>query len=145
MGCHFLCQGIFLTQGLNLHLQHCRWILYWASCQGSPSCYFIHTALYLFVPYLYLAPSLPSPTDNHHFVLQICESAAFVFRHLFFYVFCLPTLASSPPHPMQLGGGSENSPSLATYCACFFCIHRRRNTVIFLHCSQLPLIPFVLP
>ena len=28
MGCHFLLQGIFLTQGLNLGLLHCRQILY---------------------------------------------------------------------------------------------------------------------
>ena len=31
VGCHFLFQGIFLTQGLNPGLLHCRWILYhWA-------------------------------------------------------------------------------------------------------------------
>ena len=28
VGCHFLLQGIFLTQGLNLGLLHYRWILY---------------------------------------------------------------------------------------------------------------------
>ena len=28
MGCHALLQGIFLTQGLNPHLLHCRQILY---------------------------------------------------------------------------------------------------------------------
>ena len=28
MGCHFLLQGIFLTQGLNPCLLHCRQILY---------------------------------------------------------------------------------------------------------------------
>ena len=28
VGCHFLLQGIFLTQGSNPHLLHCRWILY---------------------------------------------------------------------------------------------------------------------
>ena len=28
VGCHFLLQGIFLTQGLNWDLLHCRWILY---------------------------------------------------------------------------------------------------------------------
>ena len=31
LGCHFLLQGIFLTQGLNpllWHLLHCRWSLY---------------------------------------------------------------------------------------------------------------------
>ena len=28
VGCHALLQGIFPTQGLNLHLQHCRRILY---------------------------------------------------------------------------------------------------------------------
>ena len=36
MGCHFLLQGIFLTQGSNPGLLHCRWILYWLSYEGSP-------------------------------------------------------------------------------------------------------------
>ena len=35
VGCHALLQGIFLTQGLNTGLQHCRWILYRLSDQGS--------------------------------------------------------------------------------------------------------------
>ena len=33
---HSLLQGIFLTQGLNLELLHCRQILYHLSYQGSP-------------------------------------------------------------------------------------------------------------
>ena len=37
LGCHFLLQGIFETQGLNLGLLHCRQILYHLSHQGSPS------------------------------------------------------------------------------------------------------------
>ena len=37
MGCHFLLQGIFPTQGSNLSLQHCRQMLYRLSHQGSPS------------------------------------------------------------------------------------------------------------
>ena len=36
VGCHFLLQGIFLTQGLNPGLPHCRQILYHLSHQGSP-------------------------------------------------------------------------------------------------------------
>ena len=28
VGCHFFLQGIFPTQGSNLDLLHCRWILY---------------------------------------------------------------------------------------------------------------------
>ena len=36
MGCHFLLQGIFPTQGSNPGLPHCRWILYQLSQQGSP-------------------------------------------------------------------------------------------------------------
>ena len=36
VGCHFLLQGIFLTQGLNLGLPHCRQMLYPLSHQGSP-------------------------------------------------------------------------------------------------------------
>ena len=34
VGCHFLLQGIFPTQGLNLGLPHCRQILYRLSHQG---------------------------------------------------------------------------------------------------------------
>ena len=36
VGCHALLQGIFLIQGLNLGLLHCRQILYCLSHQGSP-------------------------------------------------------------------------------------------------------------
>ena len=35
VGCHFLLQGISLTQGLNLDLLHCRQTLYHLSHQGS--------------------------------------------------------------------------------------------------------------
>ena len=34
--CHFLLQGIFLTQGSNPGLRHCRWILYhWATWEAQ--------------------------------------------------------------------------------------------------------------
>ena len=36
VGCHFLLQGIFPTQGSNLRLLHCRQPLYRLSHQGSP-------------------------------------------------------------------------------------------------------------
>ena len=36
MGCHFLLQEIFPTQGLNPDLSHCRQMLYHQSHQGSP-------------------------------------------------------------------------------------------------------------
>ena len=36
VGCRFLLQGIFPTQGLNLGLPHCRQMLYCLSHQGSP-------------------------------------------------------------------------------------------------------------
>ena len=40
LGCHALLQGIFLTQGLNLHLLHCRQILYPLSHLGSQNYFF---------------------------------------------------------------------------------------------------------
>ena len=46
VGCYFLLQTIFLTQGLNPHflcLLHCRWILYcwatWEACSCILSCF----------------------------------------------------------------------------------------------------------
>ena len=36
VGCHFLLQGIFLTQGLKACLLHCRWVLYhWATWEAQ--------------------------------------------------------------------------------------------------------------
>ena len=37
VGCHFLLQGMFLTQRLNPGLPHCRQTLYHLSHQGSPA------------------------------------------------------------------------------------------------------------
>ena len=37
VGCHFLLQGIFRTQGLNPSLLHCRWILYHLNHQIYPN------------------------------------------------------------------------------------------------------------
>ena len=37
VGCHFLLHGIFLTQGLNPGLLHCRQMIYQLSYEGSPS------------------------------------------------------------------------------------------------------------
>ena len=37
VGSLFLLHGIFLTQGVNPGLPHCRWILYQLSHQGSPT------------------------------------------------------------------------------------------------------------
>ena len=43
VGCHFLLQGIFLTQGLMPHFLHCSQIPYHLSLPGSPSlCVYIH-------------------------------------------------------------------------------------------------------
>ena len=36
VGCHALLQGIFLTQGLNLHLLLCRWVLYCLATEEVP-------------------------------------------------------------------------------------------------------------
>ena len=38
-GLPFSSPGFFSTQGLNLHLLHCRQIVYCLSHQGSPSCW----------------------------------------------------------------------------------------------------------
>ena len=43
VGCHFLLQGTFPTQRLNLGLLYCRRILYHLSHQGSQQCQTYHT------------------------------------------------------------------------------------------------------
>ena len=46
VGCHFLLQGIFLTQGMNTGLPHCRQTLYHLSHQGSHNSQVINPILY---------------------------------------------------------------------------------------------------
>ena len=46
VGCHFIFQGIFLTQGSNLGLLHCRQVLlHHLSHQGSPYCIYSYAYL----------------------------------------------------------------------------------------------------
>ena len=54
VGCHFLIQGIFLTQGSNPGLLHCRQILHRLSYEGSPSS---------FKP-----PDCVDQSDHHHYI-----------------------------------------------------------------------------
>ena len=63
MGCHFLLQGIFLTQGSNPSLPHIRQILYHLSHQGSPMYIYIHIApaVCIHIP-LPLKPRSHAPT-----------------------------------------------------------------------------------
>ena len=72
VGCHFLLQGIFLIQGLNLCLLHCRQILYrWATRKSNKS---INNAIltrlvyaltgFIFVCGCYYAPWVYGCLDN---------------------------------------------------------------------------------
>ena len=45
VGCHALLHGIFLTQGSNQRLLHCRLILYQLSHQGGPNMYVFNLKL----------------------------------------------------------------------------------------------------
>ena len=49
VGCHALLLGIFLTQGWNLDVLHCRWILYRLNHQGSEVKWLPLSHVWLFV------------------------------------------------------------------------------------------------
>ena len=50
VGCHFLLQGIFLTQGSTLGLLHCRQTLYHLSHKGKTVCKKLHIVpLYIII------------------------------------------------------------------------------------------------
>ena len=72
MGCHFLLQGIFPTQGSNSGLLHCRQILYRLSHQGSPT---THTASLLGEFWRFRAVLLKvwSLNQLHQLCLKMCK------------------------------------------------------------------------
>ena len=60
MDCHFIFQGIFLIQGLNLHqrcLLHCRQ-LFTAQPPGKPPCVYMSNRLYIWAQLLQSCPTL---------------------------------------------------------------------------------------
>ena len=76
--CHFLFQGIFLTQGLNPHLLRWQRDALPLSQQGSPVLYrrlllvicFTYTSVYVSIPNYLLLPAFPTSK----FVFYICDS-----------------------------------------------------------------------
>ena len=65
VGCPFLLQGIFLTQGSNLGPLHCRQILYQLSYKGSPSIdEKMRKMLYVYV-YIYIYIHIHTHTHIH--------------------------------------------------------------------------------
>ena len=71
VGCHSLLQEIFLTQGLNPGLPHCRQMLYRLSHQGS------HISPYLFI---YLKTILLS-TESWHMNTVLCFTSKCASRY----------------------------------------------------------------
>ena len=55
VGCHFLLQGIFLTQGSNLDLRHCRQILYyWATSETLSLYMYIEIHTHICITYIHI-------------------------------------------------------------------------------------------
>ena len=91
VGCHFLLQGIFLTQGLNLVNLHCGQILYRLSHQGSPSIQLSSVAQSyptLCDPMNRSTPGLPV----HHQLLEFTQTHD---HHVHGIKWCHPAISSS--------------------------------------------------
>ena len=96
MGCHFLLQGIFPTQGSNPGLPHCRQMLYHLSYQGSPN---ICISSVQFSSVTQLCLTLCGPMDCstpglpvHHQLLEFTQThveSVMPSNHL---ILCLPLL-----------------------------------------------------
>ena len=84
VGCQFLLQGVFLTQGLNLSLLRCRQILYHLSHQGSP---FIRRDIQIIIKFEYPVKLVS--------VIKSCfkkcphETSLFVRNNIFSYFECI--------------------------------------------------------
>ena len=126
---HFLLQGIFLTQGLNLGLTHCRQILYQLSHQGRLRSGIKPTSLTLEMWSLNHwttreVPGIPTleiiwkiscvhPWGTQHFLLQHLEKVE---------VFVVQSFLTLQPHGLQPTKllGRWDSPGKNTGVGCHF-------------------------
>ena len=81
VGCHFLLQEIFLTQGSNPSVLHCRQILYHLSHQGSPEHAWENPILVQFSSITQSCPTLCNPMNHstpvlpvHHQLLEFTQT-----------------------------------------------------------------------
>ena len=118
VGCHSLCQGIFLTQGSNPGPLHCRQILYCLSHQGS-SYLHKHTLSNTLLPFITLT----------YYVLDQLRmrkiSFYFAFSYWFFdaFPFCMQIQISIVYHfPSLWKGISYKAGLLATNSLSFCCL-----------------------
>ena len=86
MGCHFILQGIFLTQTSNPHLLcllHCRGILYcWAIRERVYISWVFKNKLCIYHwIYAVLFLLLPTPISEYSYVFWITEGLLFLFSH----------------------------------------------------------------
>ena len=91
VGCHFLLQGIFLTQESNLGLLHWRQILYWLSYKGSPMGY----------DTIHLGKNLTQISRVFSWVLYMHACVLSHFSHVWLFV-TLGTLALQAPLSMRI-------------------------------------------
>ena len=70
VGCDFLLWGIFLTQGSNPGILHCRQILYHLSCQGSPYVFLLHAESLQSCPALCDLMDCSPPGSSVHGIFQ---------------------------------------------------------------------------
>ena len=86
MGCHFLLQGIFLTQGLNPGLLHCKQILYCLSQQGSLKV--SQSGAYFY----FLNKSLVLNQIIFFFILPLNTLAHCIYIYIYIYIYiCMHT------------------------------------------------------
>ena len=72
VGCHFLLQGIFPTQGLSPGLLHCRQILYLLSYKGSPNYFRNRYKLWNYNYHLFADPFQSHYTERNQTQRSTC-------------------------------------------------------------------------
>ena len=87
MGCHFLLQGIFLTQGSNSGLLHCRQILYRLSYRSSLKVSSFLICLFLI---LFCGSDLYySVSQSTYSFFSVSYSASNSFQCIFHFTYCI--------------------------------------------------------
>ena len=83
VGCHFLFQRIFLTQGLNLGLLHCRQMLYHLNHQGSQQRHNADIERYTMLSHVYIHVNTTTIRTQNYFIITNI-SLYFCFKSLGF-------------------------------------------------------------
>ena len=141
VGCHFLLQGIFPTQGENPGLPHCRQTLYYLSHKGELLWWIqfssVAQSIWLFVtPWIAARQASLSITNSRSLLKLMSIESVIPSSHL---ILCRPLLLLPPIPPSIRVFSNESTLRMRSFTMMDYCSVVKRSKLVYM-CNNMDML-----